>query len=157
MNVNDILNTPSASTSSTEVSRGNDFGSLKTEDFMQILIAELSNQDPLEPMDNEQILNQVQAINEVNATQSLVETLGNLSLSQGLGSASNLIGKEITAEVGGVEVSGIVDRAEVEDGEVFVSFGDQRVPLSSVTGVSDPVAESDDAEAGDDLETDLLV
>lgn len=114
------------------------FEALKTEDFVKILIAQLSNQNPLEPLDNNQLLEQVSAINSLSASSQLVDTLNGLALNQGLGAASSLIGREVTAKVGGKEVTGIVEKAVVEDGEVFVVFGGNKVRFGAITSVAPP-------------------
>lgn len=111
------------------------FQGLKTEDFFKLLITELSNQSPLDPIDNNQLLDQISAINTVQSTATLIDTLEALSLSQNLGSASNLIGKTVSGRSNDEVISGVVDKAVVEDGEVFLMIDDQKLPIASVTEV----------------------
>lgn len=129
----------------------NGFETLKTEDFVKILVAQLSNQNPLEPLDDNQLLQQVSSINSLSASSQLVTTLNGLALNQGLGAASNLIGREITALVNREEVTGVVERAVVEDGKVFVVFGDTKVALDKIQSVGtaqvEPVEEATLTEA----------
>jgi len=79
------------------------------------MIAELQNQDPLDPMDNSEMVQQMGQIREIGATDQLTETLTNLSSSQELVTASSLIGQSVTGLTeDGSPVDGIVDRITVE-------------------------------------------
>lgn len=68
------------------------------ERFMTLLITQLQNQDPLNPMDNEQITSQVAQLSTVTGINQLNQTLlalsGQLDMSQSMQAAA-LIGKEI--------------------------------------------------------------
>ena len=52
-----------------------DLRDLDLNEFLQLMITELQNQDPLDPMDNSEILQQITQIREISATDSLQETL----------------------------------------------------------------------------------
>src|SRR5690625_188872 len=66
--------------------------------FLTLLITQLRNQDPLDPMDNSQITTQlaqlstVQGINQLNET--LLEISGQMDVSQSM-QAAMLVGKEV--------------------------------------------------------------
>ncbi len=68
------------------------------ERFLTLLITQLQNQDPLNPMDNDQITSQVAQLSTVTGINQLNQTLlalsGQLDVSQSM-QAANLIGKEI--------------------------------------------------------------
>ncbi|NYT26271.1 flagellar hook assembly protein FlgD [Alcaligenaceae bacterium] len=68
------------------------------ERFLTLLITQLQNQDPLNPMDNDQITSQVAQLSTVTGINQLNQTLlalsGQLDVSQSMQAAS-LIGKEI--------------------------------------------------------------
>ena len=76
------------------------------ERFLTLLITQLQNQDPLNPMDNEQITSQVAQLSTVTGINQLNQTLlalsGQLDMSQSMQAAA-LIGKEIL--VPGAKVS----------------------------------------------------
>lgn len=91
---------------------------LSMDDFMKLLITEMQNQDPLEPMSNAEMLQQIGQIRGIGATDQLTRTLTSLSNSQELVTASNLIGREVQALADeGTEVNGVVDRVTVETDE----------------------------------------
>src|SRR5690606_21027300 len=68
------------------------------ERFLTLLITQLQNQDPLNPMDNDQITSQVAQLSTVTGINQLNQTLlalsGQLDVSQSMQAAS-LIGKEV--------------------------------------------------------------
>ncbi len=78
-------------------------------DFMKLLINEMQNQDPLDPMKNSEMVQQISQIRQIGSTDSLTSTLGNLASSQDLVTASSLIGQKVT---------GIADDASPVDGKV---------------------------------------
>lgn len=117
------------------------FNALGAEDFMKLLIVELQNQDPTEPVKNEDLLSQLSAMQALNSNTELQDTLEKITAvqialaeSQYLTNAANLIGKSITSETyDGTPVEGVVDRAfQGEDGEIYVGVGEYDVPLAKV-------------------------
>jgi flagellar basal-body rod modification protein FlgD len=108
-------------------------GDVDLDEFLKLLIAELQNQDPLSPMDNNQILQQVSQIREIESNSRLTETLEAVQLGQAMATASSLIGQYITAMTAeGDRVSGLVDRVSVIDGQPKLMVGDYEIELHNV-------------------------
>jgi flagellar hook assembly protein FlgD len=85
--------------------------------FLKLMIAELQNQDPLNPLDNKDMLAQISQIREVGATDKLTQTLDSVLLGQNISSATNLIGADISAlSDDGQSITGIVDRVSIDKG-----------------------------------------
>ncbi|MBB3207807.1 flagellar basal-body rod modification protein FlgD [Rhodopirellula rubra] len=106
-----------ANFSSTSSSSGTNDGynDLGTDDFLKLLIQELQNQDPLNPMDNSEMVQQIGLIREIGATDELTGTLTTLSDNQQLVTASGLIGKQVSGlATDSSQVDGVVDRVTVE-------------------------------------------
>jgi hypothetical protein len=81
------------------------------------MIAELQNQDPLNPLDNKDMLAQISQLREVGATDRLTKTLDSVLLGQNIASATNLIGADIAAlSDDGENVEGIVSRVSISEG-----------------------------------------
>lgn len=126
-------------TSSQSQTTGNSLNSLNTDDFLKLMISELQNQDPLEPMDNAQLAEQLGQIRNIGATDHLTETLDAVLIGQNLATASNLIGKQINAlNESGENLTGVVDRVSVDpDGSgaarnIRVHIGEQSIQLENV-------------------------
>jgi flagellar basal-body rod modification protein FlgD len=113
---------------------------LNSSDFLQLMIAELQSQDPLNPMDNHELVQQIGAIRELSATTKLTDTLDTVLLGQNMATASGLIGKKIDAlDDEGNTVQGTVDRVTVTTDpndenkrEVRVHVGAKEVKLKNV-------------------------
>ena len=108
---------------------------LSQEEFFQIMISEMQNQDPLEPLDNQQFLSQLTQMQTMETMTRLSEGLESLLLGQQISSAGILIGKTVHGEVSGVPVQGTVERVVVEGQQVFLGVGEVLLPLSGVQEV----------------------
>ena len=90
-------------------------GQITRDDFMRLLIAQLQNQDPLSPMDNQEFAVQLATFNSLEQLVGLNEKLESLASQQGLASQFNsaaLIGKQVVGK--GSEVNlGAVDDASL--------------------------------------------
>jgi flagellar basal-body rod modification protein FlgD len=120
-----------------------DLKDLDINQFMQIMINELTNQDPLNPMDNTQLVEQVGQLRSIAASDMLSRTLASVQTSQSLSTASSLIGKTINAlSSDNQNISGVVDRVTIEvdpdnsDKRTYlVHIGDQAIDLRNVREV----------------------
>src|SRR5829696_949442 len=65
--------------------------------FLKLMITELQQQDPLNPLDNKDMLNQIAQIRAIGASDQLSKTLGSVLLGQNITSATNLLGADISA------------------------------------------------------------
>ena len=109
---------------------------LDMDHFLTLMITELQNQDPLNPMDNTQILEQISQIREIGATTELQDTLEAVLLGQNLNSASGLLNKQITALTdAGEKVEGTVERVSVAENKVQLTVGGTQVSLSNVSEI----------------------
>ena len=116
--------------------RDQGFAGLTSSDFLELLVTEMQNQDPLEPMTNDQILTQLSSMRELEANQSLTQSIENLATGQNVTSAAALVGREITGlDASGSPVSGIVDSATVTDGSATLVVGGDSLPLGNVQTV----------------------
>ena len=69
--------------------------------FLKLLVAQLSNQDPMNPMDNAQMTSQMAQINTVTGIQQVNDTLKNMAKqfnSMQVLQGSSLVGREVMVE-----------------------------------------------------------
>ncbi|PKE28929.1 flagellar hook assembly protein FlgD [Rahnella sp. AA] len=94
--INDTTdNTTIASTSSSTSTTGTSSADDLSSSFLTLLVAQLKNQDPTNPMDNSQLTSQLAQISTVSGIEKLNTTLGGISGQISTGSsvqASSLIG-----------------------------------------------------------------
>jgi len=117
--------------------RNQNLGELDMEDFLGLMISELQNQDPLDPMDNSQMLQQISQIREIGATSQLTETLASVLRGQNLTSASSLMEKDVKALTDdGRTVSGRVTRVSVDAENVRLHIGADSVALKNISEIT---------------------
>lgn len=113
-------------------------------DFLKLLITELQNQDPLNPLDNAQMLQQLSQIREIGATEEMTDTVQQLSSAleavttgQNLATASSLIGKRIKGvSDDSKDVVGVVKSASLQNGRLSLTVdGSSVVNAAYVKGI----------------------
>jgi len=111
-------------------------------DYMKLLITQLQNQDPLEPMDNNQMASQLTLFSQLQQLESL-----NTSFTAALDSvqrsyANSLLGKEVTytdSEASSGTSSGTVQQVYTgTDGQLMLAVGNQTVAVEDVLSVQNP-------------------
>lgn len=96
-------------TSSSSSSSSNSASSLGTDDFLQLLVTQLSNQDPLNPMDDQQFTTQLAQFASLESLQNIESSVTNLSSTiqqQGVLQSVSFIGNDITATGYEIEKTG---------------------------------------------------
>ncbi len=112
------------------------FQKLDTDVFLKLLVTELSNQDPLEPMNSEQIVNQMSQIRAIQANTQLTTTLEAVLLGQNVATASSLLGRTIAGLTDDSKtVTGRVDRVSVVGGEARLQVGNSTVSLKNISEI----------------------
>lgn len=81
---------------------------LGLQDFMKILLTQLTFQDPLKPMDNQEFIAQVAQFTSLEQAQQLNSKLTQLVVNQSALQSVGLIGRTVTAEAGGASITGTV-------------------------------------------------
>ncbi len=121
----------------------NTFADLGSEDFLRLLIAQLINQDPLEPMGNAELLEQLSSVRELELSTTLTDSLRRLTGQERFGSATALIGKYVASLPGsdGLAHRGIVVAIRFGgDGSPILQLSDgTEIPVERVGTVEPPV------------------
>lgn len=135
MGVGAIIENGKITNASATVSDTSKSGTLNKDDFLQLLVAQMKYQDPLEPTSNTEYISQY-------ATFSEVEQMQNMSQNMDLSRASALVGQTVqvtTTDESGKEttVMGKVDYVKYENGKAMVSIDESLYALSDVSYVCD--------------------
>ncbi|GIW90561.1 MAG: hypothetical protein KatS3mg109_0993 [Pirellulaceae bacterium] len=110
-----ITSASTATIQNTAVSKPRQLKDLDMDQFLKLMITELQNQDPLNPMDNTQLIEQLGQIRQITATNQLVSSLQAVVMAQNLAAASSLIGKSVEAlSDDNRTISGTVEQVQVE-------------------------------------------
>ncbi len=121
------------------------FGSLKSADFMNVLLSELSNQDPFEPADSSALLEQLSSLRNIESQLSLQKSIETLVNQNRLASSAGLIGRGV-AGLGdnGLQVQGVVQSIRIEGGEAILELsGGKSVRASNLSRILDPSGAGD--------------
>ena len=114
----------------------NAMGKMTTNDFLNMLVTELQQQDPTQPVDSSQILDQVSQIDQIQSNQSLTTTLNSVLLGQNVNTGSALLNQTIQGtDAKGNAVNGVVSQVSIASGAVQLQVGNSTVPLANVTGI----------------------
>lgn len=103
---------------------------LSNEDFMKLMITELTNQDPFEPMSNQDLVNQMSTIQQMQTSMEMTESFESLMgrydellLSQAITSASGLVGQLVSGvSTAGDATIGTVLGVSITDGAVVLEL-----------------------------------
>lgn len=108
-------------------------GELNKEAFLQLLVAQMQYQDPLEPTDNTEYISQLANFSSLEQMQNMNDSLKNMSMASDLQRAANMVGQFATIKENGQSiVTGKVDAVEYKDGTAYVSIGGKSYELSKV-------------------------
>lgn len=114
-------------------------------DYMKLLVTQLQNQNPLEPMSNDQMAAQLTQFSQLEQLESMNSNFAKVLAATNLDYASSLIGKEVSfmgeTEPGVMTlVSGTVEQVYTNvEGRTVLSTGDYTVDLAAVISVKNPV------------------
>jgi len=108
-------------------------------DYLNLLITQLRNQNPLEPLDNNEMASQLTMLGQLEQLENLNGNFAKVMTATQLSQAAGLVGKEISFYDGEAQaaVSGRVDRVEVVDGEVCLMVGEAAVGFENILSVRD--------------------
>ncbi len=109
--------------------------SMDKESFLQLLVAQMKYQDPLEPTSNTEYISQY-------AQFSQVESLQSMSSNMDLQRAGNLVGREVYIETTGTDgetqtIQGRVDYVTYKSGKAYVYVNEKEYSLDDVKTVLD--------------------
>jgi flagellar basal-body rod modification protein FlgD len=108
---------------------------LGKDDFLMLLVTQLKNQDPLNPVDDKEFLAQLAQFSALEQMQNLNESFNSVK-------AIALIGKNVYATINDgngnyKEVFGKVDAVYRENGQYFLKVKGLDIPLDAVRAVTE--------------------
>ena len=95
---------------------------LGKDDFLKLLITQLSNQDPTNPMEDTQFIAQMAQFSSLEQMTNMNEAFTRMSSMLTSGQAANTLGKTVELDVGDTTAQGIVEAATFgENPQVMVN------------------------------------
>lgn len=112
---------------SAAAATGSPTSNLSLQDFLRILTSQLSNQDPLKPLDNQEFVTQVAQFSTLEQSRQLNEKIDQLLAVQSVTSSVGLLGKTVDIDVSGNTVTGQVTG-------INYASGDPRLTVTTSSG-----------------------
>ena len=112
-------------------------GALNENSFLQLLVTQLENQNPLQPTANTQFIAQLAQFTSLEQMTNVATGVTQLGNQTQLGSSFSLLGDTVTVQDGsGGSVTGTVSSVSVKNGQATLTVNGQSYPFSAVTTVS---------------------
>lgn len=131
---------------------GSTASSLDKDTFLQLLVAQLKYQDPLNPTDQTQFLAQTAQFTALEKMEVVAEQTSRSFAAQMAFGASSLVGRTVTyTGADGQQVTGSVGSVRFGADGPMLTVGEDQVPMRSVVAVA---GDSDKAGSGTPVPTD---
>lgn len=119
--------------------------------FLQLLVLQMKSQDPLNPMDNTEMVAQLAQFSALEAATNLNESFETLSgnVDQlNFISGAQMLGKTVTGvDVDGEMLTGVVDSVHLDGSLVMLNIGGKLMSMANVYSVSGTGAATDGGTA----------
>ncbi len=110
---------------------------LSREEFMKILTSQLQNQNPMDPLKQNEFMGQLTSMQNLEVLNKLSNVVDQMRSFQKLSSAGNFIDKTVEGMTeDGQEVKGTVEKVSTEGSDVFLHVGSFKVPVDNVQSIS---------------------
>lgn len=112
--------------------------SITADQFLQLIVTQLQNQDPLNPVTPSSFMNGIASLDTVDSISSLNASFASMLQLEQLTSGTSLIGQNVTytPSSGGAAVTGTVSGLSVQNGQFVLQVGNTQVGLNQITSVS---------------------
>lgn len=130
---------------------------LGKDDFLRILVTQLQNQDPTQPLQDREFIAQMAQFTSLEQMTNMNKSLSTLAESQTLGGLSGMIGKQVTwtekmkeVDAEGKETykdvpkQGVVKSVSMKDGKAeLIMADDSKVAVGLVETITNPVTSTE--------------
>lgn len=141
MAVNNINNNALAVKAQTETLKKTNANSFEMDDFMQMMVAQLQNQDMHSSMDSSEYVNQMAQYSMIQAITDMTASMSDMMTMSTTNYGVSLIGKEVTMAINGSDseiesLSGVVEGVNFYKGETQVMVDGKSYSLTQIMSVN---------------------
>ncbi len=112
---------------------------LSQQDFLNLLVTQMTAQDPLKPTDSQDLLSQMTQFSTLNANNQMQTQLANMQLSQEYTAAGSLLGKQVTLQLDSkTTAQGTVTGIDASGNAPEIIVNGTSYTLDKVTSITDP-------------------
>ena len=120
---------------------------LNQADFLKLLTVQLSQQDPMQPMDDTAFVGQMAQFTALQQSSDIDTQITALNANNSLQTGAGLIGSNVTLKTATGNVSGQVQSVDSSSGSVQINVNGVLYPLNQVIGVAPPPAATSPASS----------
>lgn len=132
-----VNGTGSATDFTGAISQAKNRAAVSREQFLKILVTELTSQNPMDPLDNSQFLDQLVSLQSLEQTAAMTDSFRTFERFLQMSSASSLIGKTVKGlDEKGATVQGVVSKVVLDADKVQLVVGSKKVPVNSVQEIT---------------------
>ena len=114
---------------------------LDQSDFLKLLTVQMSNQDPMKPVEDQAFIAQMAQFSSLEQMNTLTSEFAIMRADQQMTTAGNLIGREVTVDDGESFLKGVVEAVDSSDTSgVSVVVNGQSYHLDMVRRIAPPTA-----------------
>jgi flagellar basal-body rod modification protein FlgD len=135
MTITGVSAASTAAASSTS-SANQGISSVDSDTFLQLLVAQLKYQDPMNPAQGTEFLAQTAQFSMVEKLNALAQQSSDSLAAQRVVEATQMVGSTVTYSVDGTTASGLVSGVQLLASGPVLVVGGTSVPLANVTSVS---------------------
>jgi len=127
----------------TGTTPANPSSQLGKDDFLKLLVAQLSNQDPTNPTDSSTWMAQLAQYSALEQETNTAQSVGQLVTSSSLTQGVDLIGKQLTwTRADGTTGIGVCDGLTLQDGSPMLDVAGEGLTPDQITSVAAAPADS---------------
>jgi flagellar basal-body rod modification protein FlgD len=113
---------------------------LGQDDFLKLVVTELSNQDPLNPQKDTEFIAQMAQFTSLEQTKAMTSNISKLTSQQQILQANGMLGKTVTLQVSkDTQVQGTVTAVNIAEGTPTIVVDGQGYDLSQVLTITPAV------------------
>lgn len=111
---------------------------MSEQDFLNLLVTQMTAQDPLSPMTNEDLLGQMVQFNTLQSNTTIDSAMNQMQSAQLFSAANALIGRQVNLQVdaNGNTVQGVVTGVDASSGSPEIVVNGQSYNLSQVLSIT---------------------
>jgi flagellar basal-body rod modification protein FlgD len=125
-----------ASGETASSTRNTGSSTLDVNDFLSLITVQLTNQDPLKPMEDTQFISQMASFTSLQQMQTLSKDFSSFTTDSKSMNAQNYLGKNVTLATDKGVVSGMVTAVTYNDGNPEITVGGKSYDPAFVTGIT---------------------
>ena len=111
---------------------------LSQQDFLKLLVTQMTSQDPMKPTDSQDLLSQMTQFSTLNANNALQSQLAQMQALNEFSQAGSLLGKQVSLQVDDTVAQGVVTGVDTSGNVPQIIVNGQSYSLAQVLSVANP-------------------